>query len=208
MRVAVDKTNKKNIRILINWRDFKVNFGTLDFKPDGSLVYAPAFLNNFSKYPILETGVWNDIIKQGKKENSMENLKGVHVSLHPKRNIIHIRQKDSENKDQTISSKKINWFPVIRSFIFLKVISPPLNECIFTEKYQGFKLQIPCNYVDPIEVLIRVFPRNIKEMPVLKNSIYNIAGYCPHYWVCCDFMLTSKRSAPAVLWLEKDQGLF
>lgn len=196
----LDEKYNKRIRHLVSWRGFKINFGTFEFRKDGSFVYAPSFYNDYDKYSILKTGSWNEVTGKDSVEKSIVNKKGIHVTLHPDANILHLRQIGERGKSQTILRKQINWFPVKRPFIFIKVISPPLDKCMLTEKSSGFRMGIPDDYTDSIEVLVRIFPRSTKQMPILKNSIYNTFGYCPDYWVCCDFILLNRRSHPAILW--------
>jgi hypothetical protein len=196
----INKTENKNIRIFLKWRELRINFGTLDFKEDGSLIFAWPFYGDTEKYPTIETGDWDEKTKITTKDKTMKNNKGFHVSLHPRDNIIHTRQKDEANEDLTIERKKLNWFPVTDNFIFIRTVSPPMDECSTTAKTAGFDLEIPAEYKNSVETLVRVWPRDIKEIPTLEGCIGNVCGYCPNYWVSCDFILTDMRSCPAILW--------
>ncbi len=195
---------KKGIRLLVSWRGFMINFGTFTFRKDGSLIYSPSFYNDYAKYPILKIGYWNETTKKDYGEKPVANKKGIHVSLHPDPSILHLRQTDEKGKSQTILRKQLNWFPVKKPFLFLRVISPPLDQCMPTKRSSGFQMRIPDNYTGSMEFLIRIFPRSTIIVPVLKKSIYHTFGYCPDYWVCCDFILSNQRSDPTILWPEGD----
>ncbi len=166
---------KRNLRILIDWHGRIINFGTFDFKKDGTLVYSSAF-------------------------------RGHHVSLHPNEQnlhscgqVLHIKQ-NSDGK--IILSKSMNWFPVKKEFLLMRVVSPPLDECIFEEKQKDFRVVVPDDFNDSLEMWVRIFPwaDSLVFDPQPEGNLLDwILGYnLNKYWVACGIFKSKIRSSSGI----------
>jgi hypothetical protein len=205
---VLNQTTKSGVRLLLKWRNGIINFGTIDFKQDGTLIYSSAFHADQDKYPAIITGTWNEKLGDKPQYTTPNDTGGIHASLHPNKDgtrtigqVMHIRH---GNHGSILASKKMQWFPVEKEFLFLRVLSPPLNECTLSQKLKDFAIEIPDNYIDSIEVWIRVMPwaENFVFAPQPDPNLLNwvIGFHRRHYYVVCGFFLTQTRSAPAVLY--------
>lgn len=194
-----NQTAKSNLRLLLKWKGAIINFGTFEFKKDGSLIYSSAFHADLSKYPMIEIGRWKDTDVLGNPEKRIPNTAGIHVSLHPKDQVLHIRENGGK---RDLISKRMNWFPVQDQFLLFKVISPPLNECMPSKKEKDFQIEVDSDYSDSIEVWVRVLPwaDNLDFQPKPdKDLVKWVLGYHRnYYWVVCG-VFKSNRRLPAGL---------
>lgn len=195
---TVDHRGGSRVRLLVPVSDSLVNFGTFNFSDDMSLIFKFPFFKNIVRWPYIDIGLSSDDspsrVNIQKRINNIPD--GVHVSLHPKGQLLHIR----ENGSGAILAERLwKWFPVAHPFTFLKIVSPPIDECESTQKKSGFKLTIPSCYKDSLELKVNIFPRT-SEPPFFaaENSIWRVLGHCRDYWVVCDVYATGKRSAPGM----------
>jgi hypothetical protein len=199
-----NQTTKSSLRLLLKWRDTIINFGTFEFKKDGSLIYSSAFHADLLKYPMIEIGRWKNTDALGNPEKRVPNTTGIHVSLHPKDQILHIRENGGK---RDLIGKKMNWFPVKEQFLLLKVISPPLDECIPSKKEKDFRIEVADQYTDSVEVWVRILPwaDNLDFHPQPDKDLVQwvLGSHRNYYWVVCGVFRSNRRS-PAALFYPND----
>lgn len=188
-----------SIRLLLRWRNKIINFGTFDFKKDGSLLYSSAFHSDVKRYSTVTIGTFSDGAER--PSGTITNEPGIHLSLHPRDQILHIRK---PHPKEILCSKRMQWFPVRKEFLLARVISPPLDECAVSAKEKDFVISIPDEYVDSVEMCAWILPWSESvqiNSDDSSRSVDSVLGYHRgHYWVMCNFIMTNVRSAAAILY--------
>jgi hypothetical protein len=194
-------TVKKNIRILLKWRNKIINFGTFDFKQDGSLVYSSAFHADAKKYPYITTGNIKNGIDQMEASGRVPNESGIHATLHPRGQVLQIRQ---HGHGPILLSKKMTWFPVEKEFLLMRITSPPLDECDHSHKEKDFFIEVPAECKDSIQVWVRLVPWSetfIFNPQTDADLLDWIIGFSRNrYWVCIGIFKSTIRSAPGIFY--------
>jgi len=203
MTDVIKKVSKKQVRLGLMWNSSFINFCTIGFTGDNTLIFTSKF---HIKDGMLEIGTSrvhkNKII--GQQPSDMFEIKGgCHISLHPRGQIMHFRE---NSNGKVLSEKRFNWFPVKEPFHLLNLYSPPLDECVTSLKAAPFFAPIPKGYKDSVLLKVDIFPRNVTEYFPYLTSIWIFWGYCPEYLVRASFILTNQRSAPILYW-PLDDGI-
>ncbi len=123
---------------------------------------------------------------------------GFHISLHPKRQVMHFRR---HSPGQIIFKRNISWFPVVKPFHLLSLFTLPLELCKNTEKQTTFITPVDEKYKDSLFLKVDIFPRNTTEHQPYDKSIF-VLGYCPDYLVRASLMLAKQRTPALIYWPE------
>lgn len=195
---VISKKDGKNLRILLEWRKKRINFGTLTFvEKDASLYFTSAFHNGPGATEI-ELG-WlstKELPENLFSKEVAENIQGTHISLHGKGQVMHMRE---NNSGKILASRRLQWYPVFTPFNLLHVFSPPLVQCPETSRISGIINKIPDEYENSVKLKIDIFPRNTKihqpEMAIWENW-----GYSPNYFVRTSILLPKVNTPALILW--------
>jgi hypothetical protein len=203
MEVIAKKDGKKT-RLGIHWRKKWINFCSVQFLKDGSLVFTSKFHNSA---PIINIGSARQI-KEGftlhtQTPEQHELDQGCHISLHPRGQSMHFR-KNSGGK--ILHTRAIKWFPVVAPFNLLCLYSLPLDMCVFDNKQQNFFAPFPDEYTNSVQVVVDIFPRQTTEHFPHQQSVWIYWGYCPDYLVRITFNRLEQRT-PALLYWPTDSNL-
>lgn len=202
MNEIVAKVDKKDVRLGVHWNNIWINFCSLGFSGDNSFYFSSKFHTQGS----LEFG--SAVLRDNHLFNQAPDQfhvieRGLHVSLHPKGQLIHVR--DNQNK-KILFSRKMEWFPVKAPFNLLVLYSPPLDICNPEKDKSDFYTQVPNSYKDSIQVRVDIFPKDTKEHHPFISSIWIFWGRCPAYLVRVSMNIIKQRT-PVLLFWPNDSNL-
>ncbi|MBN2019434.1 MAG: hypothetical protein JW749_04345 [Sedimentisphaerales bacterium] len=197
MTDIIKQVSRKQVRLGLLCNNSFVNFCTMGFTGDNTLIFASKF---HIKKGLIEIGTSTShqgrLIDQ-KKEAEFEIKNGFHISLHPKGQVMHLRENPI---GKILSEKRFDWFPVKKPFHFLSLFSPPLDECVGSQRLSPFLAPAPKGYKNSILMKVDIFPKNTTQHFPYSTSIWMFWGYCPEYFVRASFLLTNHRVSPMVFW--------
>lgn len=191
----IKKHTKRKARLGLNWNNGWIDFCSVDFKSDGTFIFVSKFHTGNIEFGNAE--IKDNSFHNQEKDNSLNIKNGCHISLHPKKQIMHLKE---NSLGKIIDKREINWFPVTKPFNLLYLFSPPLDQCIFSKKPTHFFSPISTNYKDSIQVKVDIFPRDTKVHYPNTNSIWIFWGYCPNYFVRISFNLINQRIQALIYW--------
>jgi hypothetical protein len=200
--IAATKTGKK-VRLGVHWRGQWINFCSLGFLADGSLVFSSKFHNSSAQISLGSAKLTDAGFTSLKEEVTHPVGKGFHVTLHPQAQAMHLRKHSPGN---ILFTRKLEWFPVSTPFNLLRLYSPPLPNSVGDTKSPHFFAPFPDEYENSIEVVIDVFPRDMKEHYPSVAREYMYWGYCPHYFVRVSFNKLAQKT-PALIFIQAGSEL-
>lgn len=203
MSDIIKKASKKQVRLGLFWNNYFINFCTIGFTTDNTLIFTSKFHNQEGSLEIGTSKILDGQAVEHQPTNSYKIKKGCHISLHPREQIMHVRENP---KGRVLSEKIFNWFPVQKPFHLLSLHSPPLDKCITSNKRTPFLAPAPTNYRDSVLLKVDIFPRRTEQHFPYNNCIWVFWGYCPEYFARVSFILTMKRT-PAIIYWPVDDGL-
>jgi hypothetical protein len=205
METKIDFKKTKSFRLVIKWGDKKIDFGNIEFKTDGSLIFISKFHSDKSIHPTVEFG--RSIFKDNQfsshiPEKNLAVEDGFHISLHPKKQKMHFRR---HYPGEILYERNIDWFPVRKPFNLLHFYTLPLDLCKESPKKETFLTAVDPNYKDSIFLKVDLFPRDTKEHVPYEKSIH-VMGVSPNYLVRISLMFAKQRT-PAMLYWSEDSVL-
>ncbi len=204
MTDIIKKIAKKQVRLGLLLEDGFVNFCTIGFTSDNTLIFASNFHHKQGILEIGTTKIYKDKTIEHQKSDLCEINNGCHISLHPRGQVMHVRENP---KGKVLSEKKFDWFPVKNPFHLLSLHSPPLDKCEKSRKSSPFLAPVPKGYKDSILLKVDIFPRNATQHFPYPTSIWIYWGYCPEYFVRASFILSNQRSSPIIYWPLDEERL-
>jgi hypothetical protein len=204
MTDIIKQISKKQVRLGLLWNNSFINFCTIGFTGDNTLIFTSKFHNKKGALEIGATKIYKDQTIEPQQAYLYEIKNGCHISLHPRCQVMHVRENPNA---KVLSEKKFNWFPVQNPFHLLSLHSPPLDECVKSQKTTPFLAPVPQGYKDSILLRVDIFPRNATQHIPYPTSIWIFWGYCPEYWVRASFILSNQRSSPIIYWPLDDGTL-
>lgn len=203
MTDIINKISKKQVRLGLLWNNSFINFCTIGFTVDNTLIFTSKFHIKQGTLEIGTSRIYNNQIIEQKKSDEYEIKNGCHISLHPRGQVMHVRE---NSRGKVLSEKRFEWFPVKNPFHLLSLYSPPLDKCVKSQKTTPFFAPTPKGYKDSILVKVDIFPRNTTQHFPYLTSIWIYWGYCPEYLVRASFILSNQRSSPVIYW-PLDEGI-
>lgn len=203
MTDVIKQIAKKQVRLGLLRNSAFINFCTIGFTEDNSLIFTSKFHVKEGMLEIGTSRAYKDRIVQHPPSEMFKIKTGSHISLHPRGQVMHLRENP---KGKVLSEKKFDWFPVRKPFHLLNLYSPPLDQCTASQKTTPFFAPAPKGYKDSVLLKVDIFPRNVTEHFPYRESIWMFWGYCPQYLVRVSFILTNQRNDPMLLW-PLDDGL-
>jgi hypothetical protein len=200
----VAKKDGKKTRLGIHWKNGWINFCSIQFLKDGSMVFSSKFHNSAPNIDIGSARQFKEgftLHTQSPERHELDN--GCHITLHPKGQSMHLRKNSS---GEILETRKINWFPVTVPFNLLTLYSLPLDLCPFDKRQPNFYAPFPDEYTNSVQVVVDVFPRQTTEHFPNQQSVWIYWGYCPDYFVRVSFNRLEQRT-PALLYWPKDSNL-
>ena len=186
---------RQTLRINLLHRGKLIRFGTIDLKKDNSIVVAFSPLNDVSLYKDILVGSLNS------PQKTIANTGDVHVTLHPKGQIAHMRLQ-STGKD--LQTKNIQWFPVVRQMHFLTIRTPSLLDCASTVKKAEVVPEVIASYEGSLEFLVYIVPCGNPELRTVHRDeqilLFGVKNNRYEVWVTYRFM--NERVKPSVLWRD------
>ena len=170
-----------------------IRFGMIDLRKDNSIVVSFSQLNDTSSYKKILIG------SPDAPEKLIANTGDVHVTLHPRGQIAHIRLQ-STGKD--LQTKSIQWFPVVRQMHFLTIRTPPLLDCASTMKKAEVAAEVVASYEGSLEFLLYVIPCGDAELRTLNQDeqILLSGVKANHFELWVTYRFLDDNVKPAVLW--------
>ena len=199
----IKKITKKQIRLGLLWHNSFISFCTLGFTADNSFIFSSNFHIREGLLEIGTTKVYKNQQMKHLGSNSCEIKNGCHISLHPRGQVMHIRENQN---GPVLSEKTFNWFPVKKTFHLLSLHSPPLDECEKSKKTTPFLAPAPQDYKDSILLQVDIFPKETKQHFAHPKTIWFFWGYCPEYLVRVSFILSGQRCSAILFW-PVDEGI-
>lgn len=197
MTDIIKQISQKQVRLGLLWNNSFINFCTIGFTGDNTLIFASKFHKKDGLIEIGTSTAYQSRLIGQKDIDKYEIKNGFHVSLHPQGQVMHLRENP---QGKVLSEKKFNWFPVRKPFHLLSLFSPPLDECVKSRKPTPFLAPVPQGYEDSILLKVDVFPINATQHIPYTTSIWMFWGHCPEYWVRVSFILTNQRGSPIIYW--------
>lgn len=200
---VIGQRNNRNARILLVWRNTHINFGTYEFRTDGSLIFSSAF-HNITDKPIEEG---NSFFQEGKftlaSPDTIEHRHGIHLSLHPRLQVVHLREHAS---GPILASRSIQWFPVTTAFNLFYLYSPPMNLCEPTQRRSHLIVPIPDSYEGSLLVKADIFPKDVNSFQI-KDAFHVVPGFSPNYNILLTFKMINQIVDPTLMF-PTDSRLF
>lgn len=198
----------KKFPIVIAWGTKHIHLGDLEFLKNGSLVLKSTLHNDKNVSPIIEFGTSN--YKDGQFNNRSADQaaligKGFHITLHPADNThlaaMHFRE---HSPGPILFRREITWFPVSIAFNLASLFTMPLDRCSISQKKVTVETAIDPNYIDSLEWVVDIFPKDIKVAAPYSNSV-EIWGHCPDYRVRVSIMFAKQRTPALIYWPEDSE---
>jgi len=195
---VVAKKDGKKIRLGVHWRKQWINFCTLKFLKDSSLIFSSKFHNST---PAIDIGSARQFKKGFALHTQVVDRHGVsngcHFTLHPRGQSMHLRKNLG---GKILETRKINWFPVTTPFNLLYLYSLPLDICAPDSKEPNFFGPFPDDYTNSVQVAVDIFPRQTKEHSPYQQSVWIYWGYCPDYLVRISFNRLDQKTEALLHW--------
>ncbi|OGK25271.1 hypothetical protein A3A46_03580 [Candidatus Roizmanbacteria bacterium RIFCSPLOWO2_01_FULL_37_13] len=199
----VNKLDKKKAKLGVHWQNKWINFCSVNFTADGSFIFSSKFHNNKKTIEVGTSRLINQTFINHKREHNHTISNGCHISLHPKKQVMHFRE---NFPGKILYVREFRWFPVNIPFNLLYLYTFPLDICFADKKKCHFFTPIQDHYTSSIQLKVDIFPRNTQKHFPNKNSVWIFWGYCPDYLVRVSFNLISQR-VPALIYWPEDREL-
>jgi len=192
---VIGQRNNRNSRILFSWRNTYINFGSYDFRTDGSLVFTSAF-HNITDKPIEEG---NSAFQEGKftlaSPDTIKHRNGLHLSLHPRLQVVHLREQAS---GPILVSRRIQWFPVTQAFNLFYLYTPPMNLSEPTQRRSHLVVPVPDSYEGSLLVKADIFPKDVNSFQIT-DTFHVIPGFSPNYNILLTFKMINQIVDPTLI---------
>lgn len=200
MENELEIIEKQNIRLLLGWRGKLYKFATIERKRDDSLEFFPSS-HNKSTEPIEfgKTQLEQNKFNLNDIEKIQYSIHTLHLSLHPKKQVLHVRENYPGN---IIHSRSIQWYPVTKAFNILQFYSLPIDLSEETVK-KGLIIKVPDEYTDSIGMIVNLYPPKTTHVISYENMIDEVHGIWPNYQVHATFFLTNQRTPATLIWSEE-----
>lgn len=209
---------KYRCRILLNWCGKKYKFTTLEAHKDGSLYVYHAQLSNNTRWPFVRHGrFFTNINNLINRLTSLEeiNSRDVHLSLHPRDNIILIGGKTSPKRIRM----PVNWYPVKQPWLIGRVDSGSLitfnplrdNELkkLQADKLTGtLEIQIPNDHLGSVMSHIYIIPPHVSQFDVGKQQLEYIMSFPSHGQYHILILSKLAQNSPPGLSLPSEPGAY
>ncbi len=193
----------KGSNLLVEWRGRLINFGFVRMAEDGSFYFTSGF-HDGSYSSTIDFGTSN--FKEGRflvgpTTNTEPSAKDTHFSLHPQSQVMLLRR---GHKGATLFERKIKWFPVTKPFHLLRLYSPPLTDCLPSQKVAGLRMPVPDEHEDSLELIIDIFPRGTKVHNPHTQSLWINFGFSPYYMARVTLNYSNQKTPALLFWPEDD----
>jgi hypothetical protein len=193
----------KKLPIVVWWGEKPIHIGEIEFLTDGSLVFDSKLHNESVVNGPVQIGTSSFIDNQFQNHipDEMINVStGVHISLHPptdtQNGVMHFRE---HAPGPVLSRREIDWYPVHQAFNLIRLFTPPLDQCEASQKRITIERHIDPGYNDSLELIIDIFPRDVKEARPYPNSA-EAWGHCPDYRARLTITPANQRTMGLMYW--------